>query len=114
MAQVVFLRHLNQGDRVQFEAIPCGICGGKSDNETGFSPSTSTFSCRYHSPVLHACSLVCHRWCIILVHRVKNTLKYLVVSNEFYRFAVHFNSLNVTYQLMHFYIQYYISLKCQY
>jgi len=71
MAQVFFLRHLNQGDRVNFEAFPCGICGGKSDNETGFSPGTSNSSCQYHLPVLHTCSLVCHRRCIILVHRVK-------------------------------------------
>jgi hypothetical protein len=71
MAQVVFLRYLNQGDRVQFEANPCGICGGKSNNETDFSPSTSDFSCQSHSPVIHICSLVCHRRYIILVHRVK-------------------------------------------
>jgi hypothetical protein len=31
-----------------------------------------------------------------------------------YCFTMHFNSLNLIYQLMHFYIQSYISPKCQY
>jgi hypothetical protein len=47
-----------------------GLCW-KSDEETVFSPITLTFSCQYHSQVLYTCSLVCHRRCIMLVHRYK-------------------------------------------
>jgi hypothetical protein len=28
---------------------PCGICGGQSGIETGFSPNTSSFPCQFHS-----------------------------------------------------------------
>jgi len=36
MAQVVFLRHLNQGDRVQFEAIPSGFVAEKVTKKQSF------------------------------------------------------------------------------
>jgi hypothetical protein len=31
--------------RSQFQAIPCRVCGGESDNGTGFSPKTLGFTC---------------------------------------------------------------------
>jgi hypothetical protein len=51
MAQVVSRRPLTAEDRVRARVNPCGICGGQSGSRTGFSPSSSVFSCQYHSTV---------------------------------------------------------------
>ena len=40
---------------VQSQAIPCGICGGKSDTATGLSPSPILFSL---SESFHQCSIL--------------------------------------------------------
>jgi hypothetical protein len=52
MAQAVSFRPLTAEARLS----PCGICGGKSFTVTGFSSSSSVFSCQYHHSiiVLHA------------------------------------------------------------
>jgi len=36
-------------DEDEYKIRVTGICGGQSSIETGFSPSTSTFPCKYHS-----------------------------------------------------------------
>jgi hypothetical protein len=51
MAQVVSRRPLTAEARVRARVNPCGICGGQSDTETGFSPSSSVFPSIYHSTV---------------------------------------------------------------
>jgi hypothetical protein len=51
MAQVVGRRPLTAEARVRARVNPCGICGGQSGTVTGFSPSSSGFSCQYHSTV---------------------------------------------------------------
>jgi hypothetical protein len=51
MAQVVSRRLLTAEARVRARFNPCGICGGKSLTGTGFSPSSSVFSCQYQSAV---------------------------------------------------------------
>jgi hypothetical protein len=40
---------LTAEDRVQSQASQCGICGGENCTGTGFSLSTSLFSCQYQS-----------------------------------------------------------------
>jgi hypothetical protein len=44
MAQVVSCRPLTAEARVRARVNPCGICGGQSGTETGFSPSFFLFS----------------------------------------------------------------------
>ena len=48
-AQAVSCRSLAAENRDQFQASPCGICGGQSDIITGFSQRSSVFPCHYHS-----------------------------------------------------------------
>lgn len=66
IAQAVSCRILCAVAWVQTEASSCGICGGKSGNVTGFSPSTSNFSCQYH-PTIVPCSSIRHQSHIISV-----------------------------------------------
>jgi hypothetical protein len=49
MAQAVSRRPLSVEARVRSQVNPCGICGGQSGTETGFSPSTSVSPCSFHS-----------------------------------------------------------------
>jgi hypothetical protein len=49
MAQAVSSRPLSAEARVRSRVSPCGNCGGQSGTWTGFSPSTSVFSCQFHS-----------------------------------------------------------------
>ena len=49
MAQAVSRRLLTAEARVRSRVGPCRICGGQSGTGTGFSPSTSVFSCQFDS-----------------------------------------------------------------
>jgi hypothetical protein len=49
MAQAVSRRSLTAEARIQSRVSPCGICGGQSGTETGFSRSTLVFPCQFHS-----------------------------------------------------------------
>jgi hypothetical protein len=49
MAQAISRRPLTAEARFRSRVSPCGICGGQSGTETGFSPSTSVFLCQFHS-----------------------------------------------------------------
>ena len=51
MAEAVSRRPLTAETRFRSVISLCGICGGQSDTETGFSPSTSDFPCQFHSTV---------------------------------------------------------------
>jgi hypothetical protein len=50
MTQVVSRRPLTAEARVRARVNPCGIFGGQSGTETGFSPSSSVFPCQYIIP----------------------------------------------------------------
>jgi hypothetical protein len=49
MAQAVNHWPLTVEAWVHARVSPCGIFGGQSGTETGFSPSSSGFLCNYHS-----------------------------------------------------------------
>jgi hypothetical protein len=49
MAQAVSRRPPIAEARIRSRVSPCGICGGQSGTETGFSPSTSVFPCQFNS-----------------------------------------------------------------
>jgi hypothetical protein len=51
MAQVVSRRSLTAETLVHVEVSPCEVCGGHSITGTDFSPSSSVFSCQYHSTI---------------------------------------------------------------
>jgi hypothetical protein len=49
MIQAVSRRPITAEAWVRSRVSQCGICGGQSGNETGFSPSTSVFPCQFYS-----------------------------------------------------------------
>jgi hypothetical protein len=49
MVHAVSRRSPTAEARVRSRFRPFGICGGRSGTETGFSPSTSVFSCQFHA-----------------------------------------------------------------
>ena len=49
VAQAVSRRHLTAEARVRSQVSLCEICGGPSGTGKGFFPSTSVFSCHFHS-----------------------------------------------------------------
>jgi hypothetical protein len=51
MAQAVSRRPLTAEARVRARVNPCGIYGSQNGTRTGFSTSSSVFSCQYHSTV---------------------------------------------------------------
>jgi hypothetical protein len=59
MTQAVSRRLLAMEARVRIQVSQCGICGGQSGTETGFSPSPSILPCQYYSTAVRY-SLVCH------------------------------------------------------
>jgi hypothetical protein len=48
IAQEVGRWFLIEKSRIRSPVSPCGMFGEPSDSGTGFSPSSSIFSCRYH------------------------------------------------------------------
>jgi hypothetical protein len=51
MAEAVIRRTLTAKTRVCVRVSPCGIFSGHSGTGTGFSPSSSVFTCQYRSTV---------------------------------------------------------------
>ena len=49
MGQEINSRHLIAKTRLQFRPISCGICGGRSGTQKGFSLSSSVFPYQYYS-----------------------------------------------------------------
>jgi hypothetical protein len=63
MVQSVSGHPLCTVDRVRSQGSPCQICGGQSGTGTGFLPSTSVFSCHYHSTKApYLSSSYQHKW----------------------------------------------------
>jgi hypothetical protein len=59
MAQAISRRPLTAEARVRVRVKPCGVCGGKSGTEIGFSPSSSVFSCQYNIPRRFSVHTIC-------------------------------------------------------
>jgi hypothetical protein len=73
MAQAVGCGILTMEATVQFQASPCGMCGGQSGTGTDLSPSTSISLVSIMHPMFFTHSLTLHRHHIILA--VKGILK---------------------------------------
>jgi hypothetical protein len=60
---------------IQYQGSQCGICGGNTDNETGFSASTSVFPRQYNSTEAAYSFIHYHRRCVLLaINSLNNTL----------------------------------------
>jgi hypothetical protein len=60
MAQAVSRRPIIAEAHIRSQANLCGICGGQSDTEIGFSASTSVVPCQYHSTSTpYLCAFTC-------------------------------------------------------
>jgi hypothetical protein len=60
IAQAVSRRVLTAEFRFLYEAIPCGICGGRSVTGTDSFPNNSVYPCHYNSTIAqHASSCTC-------------------------------------------------------
>jgi hypothetical protein len=102
MVQVVSRRPLTEVTRVRAWVNPCGICGGQSGTGTGFSASSSVFSCQYHSTIAlqtriiwgTSCMSVRYvsMWCLSLVFQryLKDNLRY---KNNYWTDNIGFENL---------------------